>query len=63
MLGKQVHVGHHGLHALCALAAVAVVAAIVFGAPALALAGGLFCAAMMAGMVWMMVGMAVRRRR
>jgi len=32
------------------------------GTPVLALLGGLFCAAMMIGMVWMMVGMARHRR-
>jgi hypothetical protein len=46
----------------CLLAVVAVVAAIAFEAPVLALLGGLFCAAMMIGMVWMMVGMARHRR-
>jgi hypothetical protein len=61
--GKHVNIGHHGMHYLCALAAVAVIAAIVLDAPVLALLGGLFCAAMMAGMGWMMIGMAAKRRR
>jgi hypothetical protein len=60
--GKHLHVGHHAMHYLCAVAALAVIAAIVFEAPVLALLGGLFCAAMMIGMVWMMVGMARHRR-
>ena len=51
------------MHYLCAVAVVAVIAAVVLDAPVLALLGGLFCAAMMVGMVWMMVGMAARRRR
>jgi len=63
VLGKHVHVGHHAMHYLCAAAAVAVIAAIVLDAPVLALVGGLFCAVMMLGMVWMMVGMATRHRR
>ena len=63
VLGKQVHGGHHAMHYLCAAAAVAVIAAIVLDAPVLALVGGLFCAVMMLGMVWMMVGMATRHRR
>ena len=48
---------------LCAVAVVAVIAAVVLDAPVLALLGGLFCAAMMIGMVWMMVGMGARHRR
>jgi len=63
VLGKHVHVGHHAMHYLCAAAAAAVIAAIVLDAPVLALVGGLFCAVMMLGMVWMMVGMATRHRR
>ena len=63
VLGKHLHVGHHAMHYLCAVAVVAVIAAVVLDAPVLALLGGLFCAAMMVGMVWMMVGMAARRRR
>lgn len=63
VFGKHLHVGHHAMHYLCAVAVVAVIAAIVFDAPVLALLGGLFCAAMMIGMVWMMVGMATRDRR
>ena len=63
VLGKHLHVGHHAMHYLCAVAVAAVIAAVVLDAPVLALLGGLFCAAMMVGMVWMMVGMAARRRR
>lgn len=58
VLGRQVHLGHHFMHGVCAVACVAIIVAIVLGAPVLALLGGLFCAAMMIGMVWMMVGMA-----
>ena len=61
-LGKHSHVGHHWMRYACLIAVVAVVAAILLEAPVLALAGGLFCAAMMVGMVWMMVGMARHRR-
>jgi hypothetical protein len=50
------------MHYACLIAVAAVVAAIVFGAPVLAFLGALFCVAMMAGMVWMMVGMARHRR-
>lgn len=53
---------HHYMHAACAAAAILVVAAIVFGVAPLAVAGALFCGAMMLGMVWMMVGMAGRHR-
>jgi len=62
ILGNRLHVGHHWMQYVCLLAVVAVVAAIAFEAPVLALLGGLFCAAMMIGMVWMMVGMARHRR-
>ena len=61
-LGKHSHLGHHWMHYACLIAIVAVVAAIAFDAPVLAFLGGLFCVAMMAGMVWMMVGMARHRR-
>lgn len=61
-LGRQLHAGHHWMHYACLLAIVAVIAAIVFDAPVLALMGGLFCAAMMVAMVWMMVAMARQRR-
>lgn len=62
VFGKHLHVGHHTMH-YCAVALVAVIAAVVLDAPVLALLGGLFCAAMMIGMVWMMVGMGARHRR
>ena len=61
-LGSRLHIGHHWMHYACLLAVVAVVAAVAFAAPVLALLGGLFCAAMMIGMVWMMVGMARHSR-
>jgi len=57
-LGRQLHAGHHWMHYACLVAIVAVVAAVVLEAPVLGLLGGIFCIAMMAGMVWMMVGMA-----
>jgi hypothetical protein len=59
---RQLHLGHHAMHYLCGIAAVAVIAAIILDAPVLAILGGFFCAVMMVGMVWMMVGMAVKRR-
>ena len=64
MNGVKEHFAHHPLHmAACGVAAVFVVAAIAFGAPVLAVAGGLMCAAMMIGMVWMMFSMASGGRR
>jgi hypothetical protein len=55
------HLAHHRLHLVaCGVAAVLVVVAIVSGPPSLALLGGLACAAMMIGMVWMMVSMGSR---
>ena len=62
VFGRHLHIGHHAMHYLCAVAAVLVISAVVLGAPVLALLGGLFCAAMMIGMVWMMFGMAAKRR-
>jgi hypothetical protein len=50
------------MHYACLVAIVAVVAAVAFDAPVFAFLGGLFCVAMMAGMVWMMVEMARHRR-
>jgi hypothetical protein len=41
----------------CVAAGLLIVAAIVFGLPALAIFGALFCVAMMIGMVWMMFAM------
>ena len=41
----------------CGIAGLAIVVAIAVGAPILAAAGALMCAAMMIGMVWMMVTM------
>ena len=55
------HAHHHAMHAVCGVAAIAVVAAIVFGVPLLGLVAVLFCGTMMVAMVWMMVGMAVKR--
>ncbi len=55
------HFAHHRLHmAGCALGCVAVITALVLGVPVLAALGALACAAMMIGMVWMMVAMAGR---
>jgi hypothetical protein len=54
------HLSHRYLHAGCGVAALLVIAAIVFEIAPLAILGGLFCAAMMIGMVWMMLGMATR---
>lgn len=55
------HFAHHRLHMIgCAAGCVAIIVAIVLGAPALAIAGGLLCATMMIGMVWMMLSMAHR---
>ena len=55
------HFAHHRSHLWgCGVAALLVAAAIIFQLPALALFGGLFCAAMMIGMVWMMISMARR---
>jgi hypothetical protein len=62
-IGKHLPSGHHAMHYLCGGAILLVIAAIALDAPVLALAGGLFCATMMIGMVWMMVGMAARRRK
>ena len=62
-IGKHLRLGHHAMHYLCGVAVLLVIAAIVLDAPVLALAGGLFCATMMIGMVWMMVGMGARRRK
>jgi hypothetical protein len=61
-IGKHLHLRHHAMHYLCVLAVVAVTAALVLDAPVLALLGGLFCAAMMVGMAWMMVAAARNRR-
>ena len=56
------HFAHHRLHMLgCAAGCVAIIVAVAVGAPILALLGGLFCATMMIGMVWMMVTMASGR--
>ena len=60
---KHLHVGHHAMHYLCVLAIAMGIGAAVLGAPVLALFGGLFCAAMMVGMVWMMATAALKRRR
>lgn len=53
------HFAQHASHLLaCVAAGLLVVAAIIFELPILAIAGALFCAAMMIGMVWMMFAMA-----
>ena len=57
------HFAHHTSHLLgCGLAAVLVAVAVVFNLPVIGIVGGLICAAMMIGMVWMMVSMAAKRR-
>ena len=57
------HYAHHRLHLLgCAAAGIAIILAVSLDAPVLAIAGGLFCATMMIGMVWMMFGMASGHR-
>jgi hypothetical protein len=61
MSTMRTHLGHHYVHAACGVAALLVVAAIVFGIAPLAILGALFCGAMMIGMVWMMVAMAIKR--
>ena len=56
-MNPREHFAHHPLHlAVCAIAVVIVVAAIALGAPILGALGALTCAAMMIGMIWMMVG-------
>ena len=58
------HFSGHPSHLLgCGLAVVLFVMAAVLGLPVLAVLGGLFCATMMIGMVWMMVAMGTRQRR
>ena len=53
----------HTSHLLgCGVAGLLVVAAIVFEIPILAAFGALMCAAMMIGMVWMMLSMALKNR-
>ena len=55
------HFGQHPSHLLgCGIAVLLVVAAIVFSVPIFAVFGGLMCAAMMIGMVWMMFSMGSR---
>lgn len=57
------HFAEHRLHmAGCMFAAMLVIAAAVLGAPILAILGALMCGGMMLMMVWMMVGMAGKRR-
>jgi hypothetical protein len=52
------HFAQHTSHLwACVAAGVLVIGAIIFELPILAALGGLLCAAMMIGMVWMMVGM------
>jgi hypothetical protein len=58
------HFAEHRLHmAGCMFAAMLVIAAAVLGAPILAILGALMCGGMMLMMVWMMVGMAGKRRQ
>jgi hypothetical protein len=54
----------HPSHLLgCGVAIVLVAMAAILGLPVLAALGGLLCATMMIGMVWMMVAMGARHRR
>ena len=63
MAAIKEHFAHHKVHMLgCAAGCVAIVVAVIAGAPILAIAGGLFCATMMIGMIWMMVSMASSHR-
>ena len=58
------HFADHRSHLLgCGVAAVLVVTAAILGFPVLAALGGLLCATMMIGMVWMMVAMGAKHRR
>jgi hypothetical protein len=58
------HFAGHPSHLLgCGGAIVLVVMAAVLGLPVLAVLGGLLCATMMIGMVWMMVAMGAKRHR
>jgi hypothetical protein len=58
------HFADHPSHMLgCGVAIVLVVLAAVLGLPVLAMLGGLLCATMMIGMVWMMVAMGTKQRR
>jgi hypothetical protein len=56
-------VGHRSHLMGCGVGAVLVVIAAILGLPVLAALGGLLCATMMIGMVWMMVAMGARHRR
>jgi hypothetical protein len=58
------HFADHRSHlAVCGFAVMLVVLAAVLGVPALGVVGGLVCASMMVGMVWMMVSMGAKHRR
>ncbi len=57
------HFAHRHLHMVgCAVAAVLVIVAPAVGAPVLVVLGGLMCAVMMIGMIWMMFSMATKGR-
>jgi hypothetical protein len=58
------HFTDHRSHLLgCAFAVLLVVAGGVLGLPVLAVLGGLLCATMMIGMVWMVVAMGAKHHR
>jgi hypothetical protein len=58
------HLADHPSHLVgCGVAIVLVVMAAILGLPVLAMLGGLLCATMMIGMVWMMVAMGTKQRR
>ena len=62
MKAVKEHFAQHPSHMMgCGLAAVLVAAAIVFSIPILAVFGALMCAAMMVGLVWMLISMAAKR--
>jgi hypothetical protein len=64
MRALPAHLSQHKLHALvCGVAVLLVIGAVVFGVPVFAALGGLMCAAMMIGMVWMMGAMRPGRHR
>ena len=57
------HFASHTPHLIgCGVAAMLVAIAIVFNLPIIGILGALLCAAMMIGMIWMMVSMAAKRR-
>ena len=56
------HFAEHRLHMVgCVAGGIALIVAIILGVPILGILGGLFCAVMMIGMVWMMFSMGSHR--